>query len=83
MLEGSPQHEASTNNDENGNGKGGGENSEWQPYKDPDSGSIFWYNTTTHVSQWECPFDDVDFQAGADSDDDEAVEITDADDLGL
>jgi len=77
-----------------GNGKGGGENSEWQPYKDPDSGSIFWYNTVTHVSQWDCPFDDVDFtgQKGGDggdedgkhdSDDDDVLEVLDDDDLGI
>ena len=71
-----------------GGGGVGGEGSEWQPYKDPDSGSIFWYNTVTHVSQWECPLDDIDFQAGADnggadSDDDDAVEVMGDDDLGI
>ncbi len=76
-----------------GNGKGGGSNNEWQPYKDPDSGSIFWYNSVTHVSQWECPFDDVDFAGPTestgvtgekhDSDDDDAQEVLDADDLGI
>jgi hypothetical protein len=30
--------------------------SDWKPYKDPDSGGIFWYNTATQVSQWDCPF---------------------------
>lgn len=28
---------------------------EWIPYKDPESGCIFWYNKRTNVSQWECP----------------------------
>jgi hypothetical protein len=27
----------------------------WKAYLDPDSGSIFWYNEETHVSQWEMP----------------------------
>lgn len=30
-------------------------NSDWQPYLDPDSGGVFWYNHRTCVSQWECP----------------------------
>jgi hypothetical protein len=33
------------------------QDSEWRPYKDPDSGALFWYNSTTGVSQWECPYD--------------------------
>lgn len=32
------------------------DSSEWRPYKDPESGAIFWYNHVTNVSQWECPF---------------------------
>lgn len=28
---------------------------EWVPYKDPESGCIFWYNKRTKISQWECP----------------------------
>jgi pyruvate/2-oxoglutarate dehydrogenase complex dihydrolipoamide acyltransferase (E2) component len=27
----------------------------WKAYLDPDSGSVFWYNELTHVSQWEMP----------------------------
>jgi hypothetical protein len=27
----------------------------WKAYLDPDSGSVFWYNEETHVSQWEMP----------------------------
>jgi len=30
--------------------------SDWKPYKDPDTGGIFWYNAVTQVSQWDCPF---------------------------
>jgi ankyrin repeat protein len=32
------------------------EKSDWKPYKDPDTGGVFWYNSKTKVSQWECPF---------------------------
>lgn len=28
---------------------------DWQPYFDQDSGSVFWYNHKTCISQWECP----------------------------
>jgi hypothetical protein len=27
----------------------------WKAYLDPDSGSVFWYNEETHMSQWEMP----------------------------
>ena len=27
----------------------------WKAVKDPSSGRTYWYNTTTHVSQWEQP----------------------------
>ena len=30
--------------------------SDWSLYEDPASGHVFWYNTVTQVSQWECPF---------------------------
>ena len=30
---------------------------EWHPYKDADTGALFWYNHITGVSQWECPYD--------------------------
>eukprot|EP00607_Mallomonas_marina_P004325 CAMPEP_0182433932 /NCGR_PEP_ID=MMETSP1167-20130531/66506_1 /TAXON_ID=2988 /ORGANISM="Mallomonas Sp, Strain CCMP3275" /LENGTH=215 /DNA_ID=CAMNT_0024623207 /DNA_START=308 /DNA_END=955 /DNA_ORIENTATION=+ len=32
-----------------------GDLSDWKPYKDPNSGEIFWHNQKTNVSQWECP----------------------------
>ena len=32
----------------------------WKPYKDPETGSLFWYNSKTQVSQWECPFDEIE-----------------------
>lgn len=31
----------------------------WRPYKDPETGSLFWYNEKTNVSQWECPLDSL------------------------
>ncbi len=33
--------------------------SDWKPYKDPQSGCIFWYNIVTKVSQWECPVESI------------------------
>ena len=32
----------------------------WKPYKDPETGSLFWYNSKTQISQWECPFDEIE-----------------------
>ena len=77
----------------------GATHTDWQPYKDPDSGNIFWYNAVTQVSQWECPFDNVEVVAGegqgvpdssgagedakVDDDDEEAVEVVGDDDLGI
>lgn len=29
--------------------------SDWKPYMDPASGSVFWYNHRTLLSQWELP----------------------------
>jgi hypothetical protein len=29
--------------------------SDWKPYKDPETGAVFWYNSVTNVSQWNCP----------------------------
>ena len=64
----------------------------WKPYKDPESGSIFWYNSVTQVSQWECPFDNLDDKAkdaqetvGVDDDDEneQVVQVGDDDDLGI
>jgi ankyrin repeat protein len=40
---------------------------DWQPYKDPDTGNVFWYNTVTAVSQWDCPFDNMELVGGGDS----------------
>ena len=31
------------------------EASNWKPYKDPETDSIFWYNSVTLVSPWDCP----------------------------
>ena len=28
---------------------------DWRAYKDPETGSVFWHNAKTNVSQWECP----------------------------
>lgn len=27
----------------------------WRAYRDPSTGAIFWYNSVTNLSQWECP----------------------------
>ena len=32
----------------------------WKPYKDPETGGLFWYNSKTQISQWECPFDEME-----------------------
>lgn len=60
---------------------------DWKPFKDPESGAIFWYNHVTQVSQWECPFDDTDpeetKEEGEAGDDDEAVEVFNDDELGI
>jgi len=34
----------------------------WRAYIDPESGSVFWYNEVTFVSQWELP---AEFEAEA------------------
>jgi ankyrin repeat protein len=65
--------------------------SDWQPYKDPDSGEIFWYNSVTQVSQWDCPLDNVNIvdssptKGGDDDqdDDDEIIAVHNDDDLGI
>jgi hypothetical protein len=36
-----------------------GTSGDWKPYKDPQSGNIFWYNKVTGVSQWECPLETI------------------------
>jgi len=65
---------------------------EWRPYKDPDSGALFWYNESTGISQWECPYDNphadgVDYSGVNDGDGDEHehdAEVCDnTDDLGI
>ena len=70
----------------------------WKPYKDPETGSLFWYNSKTQISQWECPFDEIEelkedpnYDETADrmkqkeenEDDDDAIEVLDEDDLGI
>lgn len=67
----------------------------WKPYKDPDSGGLFWYNEITGVSQWECPFDNRgdhsdmydangELREGYDNDHDhDASVVLDNDDLGI
>lgn len=73
-------------------GSGSFDMKSWKPFKDPESGAIFWYNSVTQVSQWECPFDNLDDEAkdaqgtaGADDDYDneQAVQVGDDDDLGI
>lgn len=60
---------------------------EWVPYKDPDSGCIFWYNKRTNVSQWECPLAPGEGAENHDVDPDayaaDLVEVHDDADLGI
>jgi hypothetical protein len=62
---------------------------EWVPYKDPESGCIFWYNTRTNVSQWECPLQPVNNMSEGHQEEyghayaDELVEVHNDDDLGI
>lgn len=66
----------------------------WRPYKDPESGTLFWYNHETCISQWEEPAEVRDERGSAgqqflsDSalatdDHDEVVHVMTDDDLGL
>jgi hypothetical protein len=61
----------------------------WKPYQDPETGTIFWYNSETKVSQWECPEESIppslrNKQEKIDEDDDhEALTVTGLDDLGI
>ena len=71
-------------------GGGGGSSmpdlGDWKPYKDPETGAVFWYNQKTNVSQWECPFDSPNLNSGNDRDldgDEEAVQVITDDDLGI
>jgi len=41
--------------------------SQWKPYMDESSGSVFWYNHVTQVSQWECPADCCDSSTSSSS----------------
>ena len=41
----------------------------WQAYKDPESGTQFYYNHDTHVSQWEIPEGWVEAHQGNNDDD--------------
>ena len=71
---------------------------EWHPYKDADTGALFWYNHITGVSQWECPYDPpagTEAQAEGDNgyydehdhdhdgEEHEAQVVHDTDDLGI
>ena len=61
--------------------------------QDPETGSIFWYNTVTQVSQWECPMDQAAGAAATaaaetgggawDGEENEAVSVYHEDDLGI
>ena len=58
--------------------------SDWSLYEDPASGHVFWYNTVTQVSQWECPFalpTPSEHDEGAY--DDAAHKVHNDDDLGI
>jgi hypothetical protein len=58
-----------------------GGSSDWSLYEDPASGHVFWYNSVTQVSQWECPFEIPD--SGTDNDYGETVAVVHEDELGL
>ena len=100
--QGTPEHTLLANQTENGvstpqvaatSSDDGPVHTDWQPYKDPESGNIFWYNAVTQMSQWECPLDNVELVSGdleptsqkvvGDDDEDEAVEVLNDDDLGI
>lgn len=62
---------------------------EWKPYKDPQTGAVFWYNHRTNVSQWECPLTDKNEIASSKSKNhsdrynETVVEVHSEDDLGI
>jgi hypothetical protein len=72
---------------------------DWKPYKDPQSGNVFWYNKVTKISQWECPLETIppelllnhDNERSSNNsspekekqDDYSAVEVGHEDDLGI
>lgn len=58
---------------------------EWIPYKDPESGCIFWYNKRTNVSQWECPIAPPQSDTGGDwhGAEEGVVEVHNDADLGI
>ena len=60
------------------------ESGNWKPYKDPESGAIFWYNAVTNISQWECPSEaipgGVSHVGGWDASAYEAVQVLHEDD---
>ena len=83
------------NNDESAGGGGAGE-SDWKPYKDPQTGNIFWYNRVSKISQWECPLETIPPEllleeshnnntspSKYDEDDNHAVAVSHEDDLGI
>ena len=58
--------------------------SDWSLYEDPASGHVFWYNTVTQVSQWDCHFalpTPSEHDEGAY--DDAAHKVHNEDDLGI
>jgi hypothetical protein len=60
---------------------------DWRPYKDPETGSVFWYNIVTKVSQWECPINNPNSNINSSSnnkdDDSDAIVVNNDDDLGI
>ena len=57
--------------------------SDWKPYMDSASGSVFWYNHVTQVSQWECPADAQQDMSSVDEIYHDIVEIQNENELGI
>lgn len=50
---------------DNDNAESGATGNPWRPYLDEETDTVFWYNSVTQVSQWECPFDNPTAAVGA------------------
>ena len=74
-----------TNNSNNTTNKVNPELGDWRPYKDPETGSVFWYNIVTKISQWECPVSNplANTTTNNKDDDSEAIVVNNDDDLGI
>ena len=62
------------------------QDSPWRAYKDPETAGVFWFNSETNISQWECPFpgEGTLFQGFALGEEiEDAFVVHDNDDLGI